>query len=189
MSHEGDDSRAPGSNKSGLRREHAESFLGRSNAGLEAPSRLQRILADDAATRSLGAHLAAALRPGMSVWLSGDLGAGKTTLVRGLLRALHYDGRVKSPTYALVELYTFPSFNLYHFDLYRFADPMEWEEAGFREYFNAHSICLVEWPERAVGCLPEPDLLIRLEFVGDGRMAELTGRTEAGRRCLERLAA
>ena len=151
--------------------------------------RLRLILADEAATRALGAQLAAVLRPGMSVWLSGNLGAGKTTIVRGLLQALHYTGRVKSPTYTLVELYTFPSFNLYHFDLYRFADPLEWEEAGFRDYFNADSICLVEWPERAVGWLPEPDLTIRLEFAADGRTAQLTGRTEAGRRCLGRLAA
>jgi tRNA threonylcarbamoyladenosine biosynthesis protein TsaE len=189
MSHDGDDSRAPAANKTGPTTAGVESFVGQADARLDGSIRLQRALADAAATQSLGASLAAALRPGMSVWLSGDLGAGKTTLVRGLLRALHFEGRVKSPTYTLVELYSFSSFNLYHFDLYRFADPMEWEEAGFREHFNAHSICLVEWPEKAVGCLPEPDLLIRLEFAGDGRMAELTGRTEAGRRCLERLAA
>lgn len=146
-------------------------------------------LADDAATQALGARLATALRPGASVWLSGDLGAGKTTLVRGLLRALHFDGRVKSPTFTLVELYPFSSFNVYHFDLYRFANPAEWEESGFREYFNDRSICLVEWPERAAGCLPEPDLVIRLEFAGEGRTARLTGKTEAGRRCLDRLAA
>lgn len=146
-------------------------------------------LADEAATRDLGARLAAALQPGMSVWLQGQLGAGKTTLVRGLLRAFHFAGRVKSPTYTLVEVYSFSSFNLYHFDLYRLVDPIEWEEAGFREYFNDRSICMVEWPERAAGWLPEPDLLIRLEFAGDGRTARLTGRTEAGRRCLERLMA
>jgi tRNA threonylcarbamoyladenosine biosynthesis protein TsaE len=189
MSHAADDSRALGANKPAPSAEGAASLQGLVGAGPEGPDRLQLALADDAATRGLGARLAAALRPGMSVWLSGDLGAGKTTLVRGLLRALHFGGRVKSPTYTLVELYSFSSFNLYHFDLYRFADPMEWEEAGFREYFNEHAICLVEWPERAVGCLPEPDVTIRLEFAADGRMAELTGRTEAGRRCLERLAA
>ncbi len=146
-------------------------------------------LADDAATQALGARLAGALRPGMSVWLSGDLGAGKTTLVRGLLRALHYSGRVKSPTFTLVELYSFSSFNLYHFDLYRFTDPEEWEEAGFRDYFNDHSICLVEWPEKAAMCLPGPDILIRLEFAEDGRTAQLAGKTEAGRLCLKRLEA
>jgi len=159
------------------------------NRGIKDDSPILIPLADEAATRELGARLAVALLPGMSVWLRGDLGAGKTTLVRGLLRAFHYGGRVKSPTYTLVEVYSFSSFNLYHFDLYRLADPIEWEEAGFREYFSDHSICLVEWPEKAAGCLPEPDLLIGLAFAGDGRTATLTGRTEAGRRCLERLAA
>lgn len=188
MSHDGDDSRAPGSNKPEPPPAAVTSFSGRAGEESDGPCRLQRALADEADTRALGAGLAAALRPGMSVWLSGDLGAGKTTLVRGLLRALHFTGRVKSPTFSLVEFYSFSSFNLYHFDLYRFADPIEWEEAGFRECFNDRSICLVEWPEKAAGCLPEPDLLIRLEFAGDGRMATLTGTTEAGRRCLERLA-
>ncbi len=148
---------------------------------------LSLALPDEAATLSLGARLAAVLQPGMSVWLSGDLGAGKTTLARGLLRALHYEGRVKSPTFSLVEVYSFSSFNLYHFDLYRFADPLEWEEAGFREYFNPNALCLVEWPERAAGCLPAPDVEVRLAFSGEGRVAELVGRTEAGRRCLQRL--
>lgn len=142
-------------------------------------------MADEAATLALGARLAAVLRPGMAVWLSGDLGAGKTTLTRGLLRALGHGGRVKSPTYTLVEIYPFSSFNLYHFDLYRFADPVEWEEAGFREYFNPESICLVEWPERAGALLPRPDLEVRLDIEGDGRVARLRAGTEEGRRCVE----
>lgn len=143
-------------------------------------------MADEAATLALGARLAAALRPGMAVWLSGDLGAGKTTLTRGLLRALGHAGRVKSPTYTLVEIYPFSSFNLYHFDLYRFVDPVEWEEAGFREYFNPESICLVEWPEKAGALLPRPDLQVRLDIEDDGRIARLHAGTEEGRRCLER---
>jgi tRNA threonylcarbamoyladenosine biosynthesis protein TsaE len=141
-------------------------------------------LPDEAATLDFGRRLASAVRPGMTVWLSGDLGAGKTTLVRGLLRGLNFLGRVKSPTYTLLEIYPFSSFNLYHFDLYRFADPVEWEESGFREHFNAESICLVEWPEKAAGMLPEPDLLIRLDLAGDGRVARLDGKTEEGRRCV-----
>jgi len=136
---------------------------------------------------SLGRRLADILQPGMAVWLIGDLGAGKTTLVRGLLRGLNFAGRVKSPTYTLLEIYPFSSFNLYHFDLYRFVDPIEWEESGFREHFNAQSICLVEWPEKAQGMLPEPDLAITLDVVGEGRLARLTGRTEEGRRCVQRL--
>lgn len=142
---------------------------------------------DEAATLALGARLATALRPGLAIWLSGDLGAGKTTLVRGLLRNLHYPGRVKSPTFALVEIYELSSFNLYHFDLYRFVDPGEWVDAGFRDYFNAASVCLVEWPEKSHGVLPPPDVLIRLDIVDDGRVAKMTGMTEAGRQCVERL--
>lgn len=144
-------------------------------------------LPDEETTLALGARLARALRPGLLIWLSGDLGAGKTTLVRGLLRGLHYSGRVKSPTFTLVEIYAFSSFNLYHFDLYRFVDPGEWEDAGFRDYFNEQSVCLVEWPEKGSGILPEPDLLIRLDFDGAGRVARVAGMTEAGRQCIERL--
>jgi tRNA threonylcarbamoyladenosine biosynthesis protein TsaE len=145
-------------------------------------------LPDEAATLALGARLAAAVVPGMAVWLRGDLGAGKTTLTRGLLRALGYRGRVKSPTYTLVEIYPLSSFNLYHFDLYRFVDPQEWHDAGFRDYFNPHSVCLVEWPEKGGGLLPRPDLEIHLEVAGEGRLARIRVGTEEGRRCAERLA-
>lgn len=145
-------------------------------------------LLDEAATLALGARLARGLVPGLRVWLSGDLGAGKTTLTRGLLRGLHYAGRVKSPTYNLVEIYEFSSFNLYHFDLYRFVDPIEWEEAGFRDCFNAQSVCLVEWPEKGQGVLPEPDVHVWLAIDDEARFARLTGLTEAGRQCVKWLA-
>lgn len=141
-------------------------------------------LPDDAATQSLGARLARVLGPGLNVWLIGDLGAGKTTLTRGLLRELGFFGRVKSPTYTLVELYPFSRFNLYHFDLYRFADPDEWEDAGFREYFNDTSLCLVEWPEKGGDLLPAPDIQVRLEILDAGRLARVRGLTEVGRRCV-----
>jgi tRNA threonylcarbamoyladenosine biosynthesis protein TsaE len=141
-------------------------------------------LPDDAATQVLGAHLARVLGAGLSVWLVGDLGAGKTTLTRGLLRELGFSGRVKSPTYTLVELYPFSRFNLYHFDLYRFVDPDEWEDAGFREYFNDTSLCLVEWPEKGGDLLPAPDIQVRLEILDAGRLARVRGLTEAGRQCV-----
>ena len=144
-------------------------------------------LADEAATLDLGARLGAALVPGLSIWLRGDLGAGKTTLARGLLRGLGFVGRVKSPTYTLVELYALSRFNLYHFDLYRIADPDEWEDAGFREYFNDASVCLVEWPEKGHGVLPPPDVQVSLEFTEAGRRARLSGLTEGGKACVARL--
>jgi tRNA threonylcarbamoyladenosine biosynthesis protein TsaE len=146
-------------------------------------------LADEAATLAFGARLGNGVEPGMSVWLLGDLGAGKTTLARGLLRGLGFMGRVKSPTYTLVELYPLSRFNLYHFDLYRIADPDEWEDAGFREYFNDTSLCLVEWPEKARGQLPPPDVRIHLGFEEDGRIATVAGMTEKGKRCVAELSA
>ena len=130
-------------------------------------------------------QLAAALAPGLRIYLRGDLGAGKTTLVRGLLRALGYQGRVKSPSYALVELYTVSSLNLYHFDFFRFRDPKEWSDAGFREYFSRDAVCLVEWPEKAGDLLPPPAVEILLSTAGGGRDALLTAHSEAGGKCLE----
>jgi tRNA threonylcarbamoyladenosine biosynthesis protein TsaE len=144
-------------------------------------------LPDDAATQALGARLARVLHPGLNIWLSGDLGAGKTTLTRGLLRELGYAGRVKSPTYTLIELYPFSRFNLYHFDLYRFVDQNEWHDSGFREYFDRDGVCLVEWPEKGGSVLPGPDVRVRLELLEPGRDAHVQGLTEAGRRCVEHL--
>jgi len=137
-------------------------------------------LPDEAATLALGAALARGIAPGRVLHLRGELGAGKTTLARGLLRALGVEGRVKSPTYALVELYTLSSLNLYHFDFYRFTDESEWLNAGFRDYFSPDSACIVEWPERAGARLPPPDLSVALEFDGTGRRARLQADTPAG---------
>lgn len=144
-------------------------------------------LPDENATLALGAALAPHLAPGMLVTLRGELGAGKTTLVRGLLRALGHAGRVKSPTYALVEVYELSRLSLYHFDFYRFHDPSEWIDAGFRDVFNGRNICLVEWPERARGQLPPADLEIALEVTEPGRSATLTASTALGERLLAAL--
>ncbi len=100
------------------------------------------------------------------------------------MRGLGYQGKVKSPTYNLVELYKFSRLYFYHFDFYRFDDPIEWEEAGFREYFNANSICLVEWPEKAGKLLPIADLQIFLKIIETGRNIEIQAGTEVGRQCL-----
>jgi tRNA threonylcarbamoyladenosine biosynthesis protein TsaE len=144
-------------------------------------------LPDEDATLALGAALAPHLVPGMVLTLRGELGAGKTTLVRGLLRALGHAGRVKSPTYTLVEVYEVSRLNLYHFDFYRFQDPSEWSEAGFRDTFNGRNICLIEWPERARGQLPPADVDIALEVTDPGRLATLTAFSPAGERLLAAL--
>ena len=137
-------------------------------------------LPDERATAALGAALAAGIGPGRLLYLSGDLGAGKTTLVRGLLRALGHAERVKSPTYTLVEPYVVSSLHLYHFDFYRFEEPTEWVSSGFREYFDGSAACIVEWPERAGGSLPPPDLAVVLEIAGESRRAQLEARTPSG---------
>jgi tRNA threonylcarbamoyladenosine biosynthesis protein TsaE len=144
------------------------------------------LLADAPATEKVGAALSRALDGGMVVSLHGDLGAGKTTLVRGALRALGWSGPVKSPTYTLVEHYPLSRLYFYHFDFYRFADPNEWETAGLADYFRDDAVCLVEWPERVADLLPRPDLeitLSHLESNETGRGLALAANTEKGERC------
>jgi tRNA threonylcarbamoyladenosine biosynthesis protein TsaE len=145
-------------------------------------------LPDEAATLELGRALAPCLAPGLVVYLRGDLGAGKTTLVRGVLRGLGYAGAVRSPTYALVELYELSRLDLHHFDFYRFHDPREWIDAGFRECFDGRSVSLIEWPEKAAGSLPPADLEIALTASGSGRSASFTPSSMRGRECLALLA-
>ena len=153
----------------------------------QTPVRLTRFLAAEADTLALGAALAPGLRPGMVIYLCGDLGAGKTTLARGILRALGVTESIKSPTFTLVEPYTISSLYLYHFDFYRFTRSDEWVDAGLREYFNRESVCLIEWPEKAGGELPAPDLRIEIDIDGSGRSVTITADTEAGRHCLMRV--
>jgi tRNA threonylcarbamoyladenosine biosynthesis protein TsaE len=145
-------------------------------------------LPDEAATQRLGACLAPQLSGGLVVFLEGDLGAGKTTLVRALLRTLGHLGPVKSPTYSLVEVYVISSLYLYHFDFYRFESPEEFLDAGFGEYFNDTAVCLVEWPERAQGCVPSPDLRLRIHHAGLGRVVEAMADTPEGTQCIKALA-
>jgi len=146
----------------------------------------EHLLPDEAATLTFAACFARALESGLVIYLQGDLGSGKTTFTRGVLQGLGYRGRVKSPTYTLVESYPCADFTLHHFDLYRFVDPEEWDDAGFREYFGSDTVCLVEWPEQARALLPSPDLELALSVSGTGRHYRFTAFTEAGSSCLAR---
>jgi len=153
---------------------------------------LNRFLPDEAATLALGRALAVGLQPGMVIYLKGDLGAGKTTLARGVLAGLGHPGKVKSPTFTLVEPYDLSRLYLYHFDFYRFGASKsegtnELEDAGFRECFDGRSVCLIEWPERAGSRLAPPDLTLNLDVQDTGRSAAIAAQTEVGRECLERL--
>ncbi len=131
-------------------------------------------LADEASTLEAGQRFAKQLKSGDVVYMHGDLGAGKTTFVRGVLQGLDYSGKVKSPTYTLVEPYDFPTLQLYHFDLYRFVDAYEWDAAGFNEYFNDESVCIVEWPEKAGELLPKPDYDVELDLLDKNK--QVSGR-------------
>jgi tRNA threonylcarbamoyladenosine biosynthesis protein TsaE len=127
------------------------------------------IIKDEQAMLAAGKELVAQLSPGMLVFLEGDLGAGKTTLVRGILNAMGHTGSVKSPTYNLVEPYTIKGQAIFHFDLYRLMDAEELEYMGMRDYLNEQSICFVEWPDKGEGLLPSPDILIEIIINGNQR--------------------
>ena len=133
---------------------------------------MEFIINNEAEMEALGARLAAQYPSGI-VYLQGELGAGKTTLVRGWLRALGHQGKVKSPTYTLIEPYDLSGRRIYHFDLYRLTDPHELENIGARDYFHPDALCLVEWPERGGSLLPSPDLRITIEHQGKQRRVRL----------------
>ncbi|NQD38953.1 tRNA (adenosine(37)-N6)-threonylcarbamoyltransferase complex ATPase subunit type 1 TsaE [Permianibacter sp. IMCC34836] len=143
-------------------------------------------LPDEAATEQIGALIAPHLRGGEVLTLSGDLGAGKTTLVRGLLRALGHQGAVKSPTYTLVESYRLPAFELHHFDLYRLAEAGELEFLGLDEFLHPGAVCLFEWPERGAGVLP-PGLSISLAREGSGRRLQVSANGPLAQELVKKL--
>lgn len=150
-------------------------------------SSLIEVLVDQQATEALGARLGRACQGGEVVFLEGDLGMGKTTLSRGFIQGLGHRGAVKSPTYTLVEPYEALQPAVYHFDLYRLADPEELEYMGIRDYFRADAICLIEWPARGEGILPPADLVVRLALEGKGRQATLLPGTVSGEQLLQRM--
>ncbi|WP_088956293.1 tRNA (adenosine(37)-N6)-threonylcarbamoyltransferase complex ATPase subunit type 1 TsaE [Variovorax sp. HW608] len=146
-----------------------------------------RVWRTESDTQALARALASspALRDAF-ISLQGDLGAGKTTFVRHLLRSLGITGRIKSPTYAVVEPHEAPDgLAIFHFDFYRFSDPREWEDAGFRDIFAGPGVKLAEWPENAAGRIPLADLAIKIEaMTDDTRTVTLRANTERGSRLL-----
>ncbi|MDD1613881.1 MAG: tRNA (adenosine(37)-N6)-threonylcarbamoyltransferase complex ATPase subunit type 1 TsaE [Methylococcaceae bacterium] len=134
---------------------------------------MQKYLDSTEATEQFGAELFKSVPSKCLIFLQGDLGAGKTTMVRGFLRAAGYNGTVKSPTYTLVEEYIVDGRKIFHFDLYRVVDPEELEWIGIRDYFDQDSICFIEWPDKGKGFLPQPDIIITLKPEGLARSINL----------------
>ena len=151
------------------------------------PVSLSCIIEGEAAMVEAGEHLGTALVNGGTIFFHGDLGSGKTTLCRGVLRAGGHTGAVKSPTYTLVEPYRYRNVDIYHFDLYRLGDPEELEYIGIRDYFEPDNICLVEWPERGQAMLPEPDLEVFLGYQGRGRKLELVAGSQRGEKLINKM--
>lgn len=144
-------------------------------------------LVDEARQILLGRHLGAALAYHGNVWLEGDLGAGKTTLTRGILQGAGHEGAVKSPTYTLLEPYEVAGRHIHHFDLYRLADPEELAFIGARELFDDASLNIIEWPSQGQGELPDPDVIVTLAVLDEGRRAQLQGLTPHGEKAIATL--
>ena len=143
-------------------------------------------LASEKEMLGLGAVLARFLCGEGVIHLSGGLGAGKTTLCRGILRAMGYSGAVKSPTFTLVEPYQVSGSEVYHFDLYRLTDPGELEYIGIDEYFGKNKLCLVEWPEKAFGYLPQHDVDITIDVLGEKRIIGVRSNSQSGEKiCIQ----
>ena len=146
------------------------------------------ILADELATIAMGKQLAdiakSELQQGLIVYLNGDLGAGKTTLTRGFVQGMGHLGNVKSPTYTLVEPYDLGDWQVYHFDLYRLADPEELEYMGIRDYFNHRSCSFIEWPEQGGDMIPVADVVINLSYSGEQRRLTLQAKSLVGNKLL-----
>lgn len=135
-------------------------------------------------TIAVGQKLARHVQAPLTLYLTGDLGAGKTTLSRGLIQGLGHKGAVKSPTYTLVEPYELDDVEVYHFDLYRLNDPEELEFMGIRDYFTHKSLCIVEWPDKGEGLLPDADIHLHLSYANTGREIQIQALSESGKKLL-----
>lgn len=144
-------------------------------------------LADEAQSEKFAASLAQLCQQATVIYLEGDLGAGKTTFSRGFIQGLGYQGRVKSPTYTLVEPYEVGPWRVFHFDLYRLADPEELEFIGIRDYFAEDCLCLIEWPDKGLGLLAAADLHISISFKDNGRTLTIQAQSESGEALLQQL--
>lgn len=144
-------------------------------------------LADETQTVAFGRQLAALISAPLTIYLTGELGAGKTTFSRGLIQALGHQGAVKSPTYTLVEPYELEGIEVYHFDLYRLSDPEELEFMGIRDYFNERSLCIIEWPEQGMVCLPAADIHLHIKYANTGREVSLQAGSDKGKVLLRKI--
>ena len=144
-------------------------------------------LKNETETTEIGSKLASCLKGGEVIYLKGELGTGKTTLVRGVLNRLGHTGNVKSPTYTIVEPYLIDSHVIYHFDLYRLDDPEELESLGIRDYCDGQSICFFEWPEKGGNLLPNADINLELTYLENTREVEFTAKSDIGKTILKQL--
>ena len=149
------------------------------------PEEAQLLAFGERLAEAFKAYLAEDSAHSLVVYLNGELGAGKTTLTRRIVQSFGHQGNVKSPTYTLVEEYNIAGKMIYHFDLYRLADPEELEFMGIRDYFNTDCICLIEWSEKGQGILPEADFLVNIDYYDDARNIELVAQTELGENIIQ----
>jgi len=153
----------------------------------DTPTKMRMVLETEEQTQLLGEVIASVIESPMNCFLKGDLGVGKTRLVRAIIQSLGFKGNVKSPTYTIVEPYQIGKLLIHHFDLYRLSDPEELDFLGIRDYFDQASINFFEWPEKGEGWLEQPDLIIDMTFHERTRICNLTGQFDSGKLFMKKL--